>query len=86
MANSQIASGMVVSGMREPGILESGKVDSTSRRTGIQKGRLPTNGQANQNKTGIKPDFKTKKPWKTPRLYLSLHWSSALYISEVQQQ
>lgn len=59
--NSRTARGMVVSGTRESGTRGRGRVDSTRRRTGIQKGHPPINGRKNQNKTRIKLDFKTKK-------------------------
>ena len=49
--NSRTACGIVVSGMRESGTQEHGWADTTRRRTGIQKGRPPTNGRANRNKT-----------------------------------
>ena len=61
--NSLTARGMVVSGTRESGTRGHGMVDSTRRRTGIQKGHPPINGRKNQNKTRIKLDFKTKRPW-----------------------
>ena len=69
MVNSRTAHGMVVSGTRESGTRGHGRVDSTRRRTGIQKGHPPINGRQNQNKIRIKLDFKTKKPWIFPRLF-----------------